>query len=136
MKAQSNKNVWWLLPYDDPKTGKHFDFEWEDKIPHRTTRANQCPYLSGHKVWNGFNDLSTLNPVLASEWNYEKNKGLKNKRGEDMSTPDKVTPGSHQKVWWKCHECGHEWEAKIENRSHGRGCPMCYKNKKSQNNED
>ena len=23
----SKKKVWWYLPYDDPKTKKHFDFE-------------------------------------------------------------------------------------------------------------
>ena len=27
--AFSNKKVWWLYSYVDPKTGKHFDFEWE-----------------------------------------------------------------------------------------------------------
>lgn len=24
--AGINKKVWWLLPYDDKKTGRHFDF--------------------------------------------------------------------------------------------------------------
>lgn len=27
-----------------------------------------CPYCSGHKVLRGFNDLATLNPRLAKEW--------------------------------------------------------------------
>ena len=31
----SNKKVWWLLLYDDPETGKHFDFEWEASIGNR-----------------------------------------------------------------------------------------------------
>ena len=27
-------------------------------------------------------------------------------------------------VWWKC-ERGHEWQAKIADRSRGDGCPYC-----------
>ena len=25
LSSNSSKNVWWKLPYDDPKTGKHLD---------------------------------------------------------------------------------------------------------------
>ena len=32
----NRKKVWWYLPYDDPETGKHFDFEWETRISHRS----------------------------------------------------------------------------------------------------
>ena len=42
--TKSNKKVWWLLPYDDPKTGKHFDFEWEATVSSRSNGA-RCPYL-------------------------------------------------------------------------------------------
>ncbi len=31
-----------------------------------------CPYCSGQKVLKGTNDLQTVNPVLAREWDYEK----------------------------------------------------------------
>ncbi len=24
--------VWWILPYDDPNTGKHFDFIWDTYV--------------------------------------------------------------------------------------------------------
>ncbi len=42
----------------------------------------------------------------------------------DLS-PDKVSSGSHKKVWWVC-EKGHTWEAVIKNRAHkGSGCPYC-----------
>ena len=36
--------------------------------------------------------------------------------------------GSHVKVWWKCYGTkfnDHEWEATIEKRFNGRGCPCC-----------
>lgn len=31
---------------------------------------------------------------------------------------------SRIKYWWKCAE-GHEWEANIDNRKNGTGCPVC-----------
>lgn len=69
----------------------------------------------GVKLEKGMNDLPTVNPTLAEEWNYEKNGTL---------TSDMVTAGSHKKVWWKCDK-GHEWEADISSRKRGRGCPFC-----------
>lgn len=32
---------------------------------------------------------------------------------------------SKQKVWWKCSVCGYEWQATIQNRVNGYGCPKC-----------
>lgn len=109
------KKVWWLLPYDDVNTGKHFDFEWEATIAGRV-KGLGCPYLSKKKVWKGFNDLETCIPNIAKEWHPVKNKNLK---------PSDVIAGSDKKVWWQC-EYGHEWEARIANRAYlGRGCPCC-----------
>ena len=79
--------------------------------------GHRCPYCTGKKVLKGYNDLQTLNPTLAKEWNYEKNNGL---------TPMDVAPNSHKKVWWKCNK-GHEWQAIIGNRHKGNGCPICRK---------
>ena len=76
-----------------------------------------CPYCANRKVWKGFNDLQTHNPKLAAEWDYEKNKNIK---------PDEVLYGSHRVVWWKCHECGNSWDAKIVNRASHTGCPKCH----------
>ena len=105
----SHKKVWW-------KCGK--GHEWQAAIANRN-KGRKCPYCSGKKVLKGYNDLQTVNPTLALEWNYEKNNGL---------TPAEVTPNSNKKVWWKCSE-GHEWETTINNRSNGNGCPICRKNK-------
>jgi hypothetical protein len=38
--------------------------------------------------------------------------------------PQDFTPRSHKKVWWIC-PLRHEWEAAIDNRSQGTGCPIC-----------
>ncbi len=103
--ANSNKKVWW-------KCSK--GHEWQSKISHRNNGSG-CPYCADQKVLKGYNDLKTLNPILAKEWDYDKN---------DELTPDTVALGSTKKVWWKCNK-GHEWQAAINNRSKGRGCPFC-----------
>ena len=101
----SHKKVWWKC-----KNGH----EWQATIKDRNN-GNGCPYCSSKIVLQGYNDLQTVNPSLAKEWNYEKNNGL--------TTMD-VMPNSSKKVWWKCSE-GHEWQAKIADRNQGRGCPYC-----------
>ena len=64
--------------------------------------------------------ISVLNPEIAKEWNYEKNNGL---------TPVDVMPNSRKKVWWKCSN-GHEWQATIDHRNKGTGCPQCAREKR------
>ena len=105
----SDKKAWW-------KCSK--GHEWKTQIKNRT-KGTGCPYCAGRKVLIGFNDLATTNPVLAAEWNYEKNEDL---------TPKDVTKGSGKKVWWRCSE-GHEWQASIANRNYENDCPIC-QNKK------
>ena len=40
--------MWWLLPYDDQNTGKHFNFEWQAIIYSRNKGVG-CPYLITYK---------------------------------------------------------------------------------------
>lgn len=101
----SNKKVWWTC-----NTCKS---EWESAISSRSN-GKGCPYCAGLKV-NHTNSLFLLNPELASEWNYDKNRGL---------TPHSITCGVDKKVWWKC-EYDHEWESMIYSRNSGIGCPYC-----------
>ncbi len=108
--ANSSKKVWW-------KCSKRH--EWQATINNRNN-GRGCPYCAGQKVVKGKNDLSTINPKLANEWNYEKNGDLK---------PEDFFANSSKKVWWKCSK-GHEWQATINNRNKGRGCPICYQNSK------
>jgi superfamily II DNA or RNA helicase len=61
--------------------------------------------------------LQALYPDLSAEWHPEKNGTLR---------PDEVKPFSGKKVWWRCRvDPSHEWQAKIQNRTLGDGCPMC-----------
>ena len=116
----SHLKVWWFLPYDDPKTGKHFDFEWQATVDKRRNGSG-CPYISNNKVWKGFNDLETTNPELAKEWHPTKNGDLK---------PSMVTAGSELKVWWLLpyddpktgKHFDFEWQAIIYSRKNS-SCP-------------
>lgn len=118
--VKSTKKVWWLLPYDDSETGKHFDFEWEATIGSRTA-GNGCPYLVGNQVWVGYNDLATNYPNLAREWHSTKNGDLR---------PTQVTARNARKVWWEIYHTTDdnktfhfEWQATIYDRVTGDNCP-------------
>lgn len=100
-----HKKVWW-------KCAK--GHEWESVI-HSRALGRGCPYCTGRRPAIGETDLATTDPALSLEWNYEKNYPL---------TPQSVTRRSNKKVWWKCAK-GHEWEAKVEDRSYGSKCPYC-----------
>ena len=112
--AQSNKSVWWK---------GQCSHEWKSS-PNNRVNGKNCPYCSGQKILVGFNDLKTKHPELAKEWNYAKNNGLIDKNKTDISTPDKVTATSGQRVWWICSK-GHEWQYRIADRVEGDGCPYC-----------
>ena len=103
--AGSPKKVWWKCPRGH---------SWQARIADRSV-GRGCPVCAGKQVLEGFNDLATTNPVLASEWDQEKNGDL---------TPQHITEKSDKKVWWRCPR-GHSWQAKIENRANGSGCPIC-----------
>jgi hypothetical protein len=103
----SGKTVWWIC------SNGH---EWQAKIQNRN-RGSGCPYCSGLRAITGETDLKTINPTLASEWNYDKNTNIQ---------PTSVTKNSNKKVWWRC-KYGHEWQASVNNRTNGRGCPYCSK---------
>ncbi|MCD8109318.1 MAG: sigma-70 family RNA polymerase sigma factor [Clostridiales bacterium] len=124
VSCEINKAVWWYKPYDDPVTGKHFDFEWKSNIQYRIKKRAGCPYLSNHpSTWTGFNDLETRYPEIAAEWHPVKNGSLK---------PCQVLYRTKRKVWWLLpyddpdtgEHYEFEWEETVENRTQkNRGCP-------------
>ena len=101
----SHQKVWWHC--ENGHT-------WYSEIRVRAN-GSMCPYCTRRMLWVESNDLLTLNPALASEWDNEKNGELK---------PSDVLEGSHKYVWWKCQN-GHSWRARILSRSRGAGCPVC-----------
>ena len=103
----SNRTVWW-------KCSK--GHEWEAKIQSRTHSNSGCPYCANKKVLTGFNDLKTMIPELALDWDYNKN-GF---------GPEEVTCGSNKKAFWKCQKCGYEWNTYITSRATKKTkCPNC-----------
>ncbi len=69
------------------------------------------------------NTLQFKNPNLAKQWHPSKNGDL---------SPNEVSSGSGKKAWWICIE-NHEWEAVINSRNRGMGCPYCAGQKSTEN---
>lgn len=84
--------------------------------PNSYKRGNGCGVCDGKQVLKGCNDLATTHDYLAKEWHRTKNCEL---------TPYDITQGSAKKIWWRCREHGHEWEAAVKDRVEGNGCPYC-----------
>ena len=59
----SGKSVFWICLRGH---------SWTARIADRV-RGNGCPYCAGKRPIVGVNDLATINPKLAKEWNYRKN---------------------------------------------------------------
>ena len=102
----SKRKVWWKC--------STCGYEWKSIVYDRA-RGIGCPACSGKVVQKGLNDLLSQRPDIAAEWNYEKNGILK---------PDQVHLGSNLDVWWKCSNCGSEWQAKVISRKMSN-CPKC-----------
>ena len=76
-----------------------------------------CPVCAGRKVVPGINDLASQYPEVATMWS-SKNK----------LPASEVATQSGKKAFFKCHNCGQEFEAAIQNvvRSVGNGFTGCY----------
>lgn len=70
----SNRIVWWRCAKGH---------SWKDAVVKRT-HGKPCPYCTNRRVLIGYNDLATLYPKLANEWDYSNNVGV------DINT---VVPG-------------------------------------------
>lgn len=113
----SNEKAWWICGL-----GHSFN----SKISHVVNSKKEgCPYCNGKIVLEGFNDLKSQRPDLMEEWDWEKN----NKNG---IFPNQVTCGSTSKiVWWKCKNCGNEWQTTVYQRGiRNCGCNKCKSKRK------
>lgn len=91
-------------------------------------KRTHCGCVTGRKIrthiWPRNTTLAEAHPAVARQWHPTKNGTL---------TPEQVSRGSLQKVWWICKE-GHEWEAPItgvvSSFSFGNtGCSHCWREK-------
>lgn len=106
--AGSNRRVWWRCEKGH---------SYRAMIAQRVQRGDGYPYCANRKVLPGFNDLATVQPLVAKQWHESLNGAL---------TPEMVTAGSHKKAWWQC-SYGHVWKAAIYSRVGVQqcGCPVC-----------
>ena len=103
--AHSDKKVGWIC---------NRGHRWEATVASRS-QGRGCPYCAGKLPIVGETDLKAVNPILAGEWDCEAN---------GLLTPEQVTAHSERKAGWICNR-GHRWEARVKERSRGRGCPYC-----------
>ena len=111
----SNKKAWWKC--------KKCGHKWKTDIGVRTIKKCGCPKCAVQKRLSQIDNDNRLDikyPEIAAEWHPNKNGAL---------TPHNVGYTSHQKVWWQCSICGHEWCTAVRNRTAsinaGDGCKSC-----------
>ena len=100
----SCRKVWW-------KCAK--GHEWLSGVYSRS-QGSGCPYCTGRLLGEDFT-LDKAYPEIAAQWHPGKNGSL---------SPKDLTPMSYKRAWWVC-EKGHAYQARVYNRSRGRGCPYC-----------
>lgn len=111
VRPGSQRKVWWRCHRDRSHV-------WESIIAPRAGKGVGCPFCA-RKVATPKTSLAALNRRIAREWHPTNNEPL---------TPQDVMPGSGRKVWWQCRtDASHAWEARVYNRTIGRGtgCPIC-----------
>jgi len=108
--AGSQKRAWWRCPVSD------CGHRWQAPVARRTNGGG-CPKCSRNRKPAPGQSLADKHPDLIVEWDDDRN----------QMTPQDVTPGSRRTAWWRCpaEECGHRWQARVGNRTRGRGCPAC-----------
>lgn len=103
----SNKKVWWTCK-ENPK------HVWQATVQSRNS-GKGCGLCRGLVIQFGINDLQTLHPAIAAEWDSKRNESL---------NPKSVSPTSSQKVWWIC-PIGHSYRVAIDARAKGTKCQVC-----------
>lgn len=108
--------------YSNKNNNTPNDVNWScnDKKWWICQNGHEYQYCVGQKILEKFNDLTTTNPGLLEEWDYNKN----------TIKPTEISEGSHKKVWWVCKSCNHKWNTSINSRSlKNKGCPRCNESK-------
>lgn len=91
---------------------------WDASPSIRGARKTNCRYCARLTIWPGLDDLGTLFPEIAAEWDH----------GAEMNAghhPDRVNPSVHLAIMWVC-SAGHRWPRTIRARTtNPAGCPEC-----------
>lgn len=122
LSPHSGKRVWWKCDT--------CGYSWQSKVASVVDNKGNCPECYRKNAVNNIiacrltknGSLACNYPDLLEEWDYDKNIEV---------TPETITVKSNKKVWWKCKNCGYEWQATVAKRTEGKGCPCCYRFEKS-----
>lgn len=106
--AGSQQRVWWKCP-------KGPDHQWQATVKKRARAGRGCPFCAGHRA-SITNSLAALRPEIARHWHPTRNGPL---------TPRDVTAHAHRVVWWRCRQCGRDWNCSIHDRYGPSSCPWC-----------
>jgi hypothetical protein len=106
----SSMKLWWVCP-------ENSNHKWETAVSMRTKQETNCPFCSNKSV-SIDNCLTTTHPVIAQQWDYNRNHHL---------SPSEVVAGSNKEVWWRCSIAeDHTWKTTIQKRTiEQTGCPCC-----------
>lgn len=106
--GDTKSKVWWYC--------KKCDYSWQGYISPRVNYP-ATPCCSGRKATKT-NNFAILYPNLLKDWDYNKN----------TDDPYTLLPGTHRRVYWKCHICSHKWSTKLCSRTiQTADCPECSK---------
>ena len=101
----SDKKAWWVCA-NGHSLEKRIDSFYR----------SGCGICSNKVLLQGFNDLATVRPDLAKEFDFARNNG---------QSPQDFLYGSAAMVWWLC-ALKHSFRAKISQRNFGNtACPYC-----------
>ena len=100
----SHKKVLWICENNH---------SWETSVKNRVLAGSGCPFCKHRAVLKGFNDLEMKYPDIAKTWS-----------PKNPNKPSEYAPSSNKKAFWVC-KYGHEWKARIADRTAGHGCPYC-----------
>jgi hypothetical protein len=118
--ASSGREVWWCC--------SGCGHEWQATISSRALSGSGCPRCYRQQNLDGLGEasrrrsrrparsLAAQRPELLSE--------LHPTRNGDVD-PTTIGAGAPRRLWWRCPTCGHEWQARVNNRVRGTGCPAC-----------
>jgi very-short-patch-repair endonuclease len=116
LTLNNKTKVWWLC------SNQHS----YSQSPNDRNHGHGCPLCSKQKKIDSYKlkiletrgSLKDNNPELLIYWDSKKNMPI---------TPDKLTAGSHETVWWKCLK-GHSWQEpinKMTNKKRKNICVIC-----------
>lgn len=107
VSVQSAYQAWWRCG-----TCEH---EWVSPV-HRRANGSGCPVCTNRVTVTGVNDLASVRPDLAAEWDPVLNTD---------ESPGTIRTSCVKVYWWRCKICCASWQATVRNRVLGRGCNRC-----------